>query len=334
MRIPALLRLVVVFATASVAARGQATGAAPRASGPAQTAGSSAPAASAATSAPAVPQVNVTFKTEALNTPVQGVYFHSGNQTLQLSAQPFTASQATYTYSGNATMQLLARDSAAAAPSADTTAASGSGQGRGGRRGGAGGLPPGTSVKSVGSITFPKSGTYIVYLAGNSESGVSGVALSANTNDFPVGSMRFINGTTLPMSIQFGDDPNVKPVQLKAYDAYVYKFTSQDPIYATIFRNDADQPAALQGMTIAPPAPGVRTSFFIILTNRQDMLDNGAAPKIDVSQVSETPGANQAGPGRQGGPPRGGTGGPAGSGGTGRRRGTNGPGGSGYGTGG
>ncbi len=341
MRPIVLLRLLAFLAAGSLPVQAQSPApATPTTSArPAIAAASGTAAASARPAAENPgPSVSVNFKTFAINKAVQGVYFRSGGAVMSLSAQPLTTSNNSYAYSGPAKMEILKPDSkaAAAAPDASATpapadAAASGGSGRGGRggrgapgqgrggRGGNGGAPAGP-MTAVSTVTFPRSGNYILFMAADDAGNAVGVPLTNDAKDFPIGSVRLVNVTNYPLDMTLIGDEKFN-LDIKAYDSAVYHPKGADPFIAQFHRTDIAGTDTVLGGQYLPPASGQRTSIFIYVGNAAQVKNEGQAPAFATLINNDTPTTTSFGAPGRGGPGGSGRGGAPGGapGGQGRR---------------
>jgi len=295
-----LLRLTAAFAVAGCAVLATA--------GHAATAPASASSASSATpaSSTVAAKVTVVFKTNGLAQSVQNVYYKSGDQTLALSAQESAMSTVTYNYSGNATLEFLRPDSTSKTSAAGGSTAAGgtsrrsagnaAGSGRGANRA----IPTGP-MKVVGTVTFPKSGNYVLYMSADPDGSVNAAALSIDAAQFPIGSMRVVNATNYPMAVRINDDF----VPLKAYDSLLLPFKDANQFPLVVTRTDVDPPVGAYQQMVAKPSPGMRTTAFITVGNVQQVKDGGDA-RFNLVLINDNGTTNRAA--NRGGGNRAGTG--------------------------
>ena len=248
MRTSPLVTIAFIFAASTLAAAAQTASSSAAAAGTAKSAGN-------ATEPKPVENVTVHFQTKSMTSPVSGVYYRSGNTSISLSAQPGVLSKSTYIYTGNPTMDLYSA---------------------------AGGAP-----KKVGSITFSKSGNYIVFLNGDANA-VGGAALTDDTTDFPVGSVRFVNCTNIPLSMkQIGTTEPDK--SLRPYGVVLLRFKGTDHLILTFNRTDLDPPVTVTGTQLAPLGVRIRDTEFISVGNPLEVYRDGAQPSFNIISAQDNP---------------------------------------------
>ncbi len=314
MRPSSLCSLAVLLVASGIVAYAQSAAPSSYNAKPAAASGNAkaAAASGSATAHRALPTVAVTFHTYALDGVVQGAYYRSGTTIIPLSARALTLSPNSYTYAGPDKMEILrpqAKPAATEGSGAAPAEASPPPRGGRGRRGGPPPLPSGP-MDTVGTVTFPRNGNYVLFLQQDSTGAVSGIPLSNDPREYPAGSIRFVNTTDFPMAVRIGDGD---PVPLKANDFYLYKPKGTDQFVVRIDRTDITDNTSVTGAPMAPPSPGMRTSAFIFIGNLQQVLKENAQPNFNIRFDSDAPGSNQGPPpgggqGRRGGN-RGGTGG-------------------------
>jgi len=217
--------------------------------------------------------VSVTFQTLQLNSIPAKLAYSSGGQYITVAPAYRYITTAQYAYSGNSTtMGFFVPTS-----------------GRGGSGAGSGGAP---TMKQVGSVTFPAtSGKFLVLINNLADGTITANAVTASTDSFPTGSVRFVNATGLPIIASC----NEQHVPVAVSSSTTYKGINTPNLALRALFKKGDKELDLKD-AIQPNIQSDRTWVFVTLNNAAAMkADHTIDPGFSMDVFQESPNGDDSG---------------------------------------